>query len=127
MSEHPFVRYFAASILNIVYGIKVDEKTNQEFVHYGETVMEGATIAGVPGAFLVDMLPICKYQYSQVCSRYHSLLVVAYVPAWVPGASFQRFANYYRSFMPKLVDTPYAFAKQEMVHQIFVCCPEALD
>ena len=52
--------YFAASILNIVYGIKVDEKTNKEFVHCGEMAMQAAAIAGVPGAFLVDILPIRK-------------------------------------------------------------------
>ena len=56
----PIYSYFAASILNIIYGIKVDEKTNREFVHSGEMAMQGMAIAGIPGTFLVDILPICK-------------------------------------------------------------------
>jgi hypothetical protein len=54
-------RYFAESILDVVYGIKVDETQNGTFIDVSEKVMEGATISGVPGAFLVDVLPICEF------------------------------------------------------------------
>ena len=110
--------YFAASILNIVYGIKVDEKTNKEFVHCGEMAMQAAAIAGVPGAFLVDILPIRK-QYPVIYDCLYSGLtvyrIVKYVPAWFPGAGFKNVATYYRHFILRLADEPAEFVKKEMV------------
>ena len=112
--------YFAASILNIVYGIKVDEKTNTEFVHCGEMAMQGAAIAGVPGAFLVDILPVCEWSlpYDGLSNGLTDYPIVKYVPAWFPAAGFKNIASYYRHYILKLADAPAEFAKKEMVRWI---------
>ena len=51
--------HFASSIFNVVYGLDVKPK-NDPYLVLARGVVEGGVIAGVPGAFLVDMLPICK-------------------------------------------------------------------
>ena len=124
-SMGPFIlflpSYFSASILNIVYGIKVDENKNMDFVHCGETAMQGATIAGVPGAFLVDILPIRRWfplqRLLNVTDRKYTRLIaiVKYVPSWFPGAKFKKTAMYYRRYVLKLVDAPEEFVKNELV------------
>ncbi|KAF8883964.1 cytochrome P450 [Infundibulicybe gibba] len=52
---------FTSTIMNITYGIKVKEK-DDPYVEALETALEGVTEAGVPGAFLVDFIPILKIQ-----------------------------------------------------------------
>ncbi|KAF8874938.1 cytochrome P450 [Infundibulicybe gibba] len=69
---------FAATIMDVTYGIKVKEK-NDPYVETVETSLEGIVAAGVPGAFLVDFMPILKY-----------------VPEWMPGAGFKRKAAHWR-------------------------------
>lgn len=49
----------ASMILNLTYGINV-QSFDDPFVENVEKTMEALTEAGVPGAFLVDALPIRK-------------------------------------------------------------------
>ena len=62
----------AATILKIAYGIDIDDE-NHEIIRMIDAALEGLAQAFVPGAFLVDVLPLLQY-----------------VPAWFPGAGFQR-------------------------------------
>lgn len=112
--------YFAASILDIVYGIKVDRKTNQEYVKCVEKVMDAASLAGIPGAFLVDMLPICMQfpRYFALARQSDQTSTVKYVPSWVPGANFKIFANRYNLMMPRLVNDPITFVKHAIVRVV---------
>ncbi|KAF9769696.1 hypothetical protein IL306_012851 [Fusarium sp. DS 682] len=58
--------------------------------------MDDVTAAGVPGAFLVDILPLLRY-----------------VPDWVPGANFKKLANKWNSELNDLTEKPYAFVRHQ--------------
>jgi hypothetical protein len=65
---------FAAAIMKIGYGIVIQE-SDDPYVSIAEESLNGlgVALAGIPGAFWVDLIPIMKY-----------------VPSWFPGAGFQR-------------------------------------
>ncbi|KAF8884187.1 cytochrome P450 [Infundibulicybe gibba] len=77
---------FSAAIMDIAYGIKVED-TNDPYITIAEEAFEGMAATGVVGTFLVDWIPMLKY-----------------VPAWMPGAGFQKKAEYWRSVTRKLAD-----------------------
>ncbi|KAF8874937.1 cytochrome P450 [Infundibulicybe gibba] len=86
---------FASTIMNVTYGIKVEEK-NDPYVEAVEASLEGITEAGIPGAFLVDFMPILKY-----------------VPEWMPGAGFKRKAAYWRDANYRMAEKPWRFVESQ--------------
>ena len=58
--------------MKIGYGIAVQE-SDDPYISIAEELLSGASQAGIPGAFLVDLFSNLKY-----------------VPSWFPGAGFQR-------------------------------------
>ncbi|KAJ2922480.1 hypothetical protein H1R20_g14608, partial [Candolleomyces eurysporus] len=90
----PHLRQLTAeTILSVAYGIQIQQE-NDPYIKISEDANQGAIIAAVPGRFLVDTIPILKY-----------------VPAWFPGASFQRKAREWYKMTRKMVEVPYADAK----------------
>ncbi|KDQ53894.1 hypothetical protein JAAARDRAFT_197004 [Jaapia argillacea MUCL 33604] len=87
---------FAATIMDIVYGLVVTEK-NDELVTISEAAVLSATLASVPGAYLVDFIPILKY-----------------VPAWFPGAGFKRKAEEWRRLKDRFVNEPFGTVKKAL-------------
>ena len=75
--------------MDISYGITVLD-SNDPYMSNAEEVMEGVVEAGVPGAFLVDLIPILKY-----------------VPSWFPGAGFKKKAARWRACFASMLDKPY--------------------
>lgn len=80
--------------------------------------MERFSIAGTPGAWLVDMVPIREF-YLQCYLRRRSghefsFFTVKYVPAWFPGAGFKRTAQEWKKHLENVVDKPYAFVHRRM-------------
>ncbi|KAF8872113.1 cytochrome P450 [Infundibulicybe gibba] len=86
---------FASTIMNLTYGIRVKEN-NDPYIEAVEASLEGFTEAGVPGAFLVDFIPILKY-----------------VPEWMPGARFKKKAAHWRDANYRMVEKPWEFAKSQ--------------
>ncbi|KAJ2926328.1 hypothetical protein H1R20_g10780, partial [Candolleomyces eurysporus] len=86
----------AEIILSVAYGIEIQQE-NDPYIKISEDANQGAIIAGVPGAFLVDTIPILKY-----------------VPAWFPGASFKRKAREWYKMTRAMVEVPYADAKKRI-------------
>ena len=85
------------TILSIAYGIQVQ----QEHDFYIETAEKGSlalVTAGVPGTYLVDMLPFLKY-----------------VPEWMPGAGFQKKAKIWRRYSRDMIELPFEAAKKSIV------------
>ena len=66
------------------------EDENAEIVRVVDKAIEGPSQTLVPGRFLVDYVPLLRY-----------------VPAWVPGAGFQRQFAEWRDASRKLKDYPY--------------------
>lgn len=48
-------------IMEVAYGIEVQEK-NDPWIATAEHALEGATVTGIPGSFMVDIIPICQCQ-----------------------------------------------------------------
>jgi hypothetical protein len=60
--------------------------------------MFGVVTAGVPGAFLVESIPLLKY-----------------LPSWVPGAGFKKKAKQWRKEAIKMMEVPFAALQRDMV------------
>ena len=90
------------TILSIAYGLEIQQE-NDPYLEMSEAGVLPLVIAGVPGTFLVDSIPLLKY-----------------VPPWFPGASFQRKAREWRKLARDMVELPYAEAKKDIVNPICV-------
>ncbi|KAJ0421554.1 putative cytochrome P450 oxidoreductase OrdA-like protein [Aspergillus carlsbadensis] len=86
-----------AVILKIAYGYSIDYQKKDPLVDIAEEAVEQFSLAVQPGAWLVDLLPILRY-----------------IPAWFPGAGFQRTAERFRKHSNALADVPFEFVRQRM-------------
>ncbi|KAF8168808.1 cytochrome P450 [Mycena galopus ATCC 62051] len=84
------------TILSTTYGIRIQPE-NDPFVATAERVGYSLAKASEPGAFLVNSFPILQK-----------------VPAWMPGAGFQRQAAIWRRDAVDLVEAPFDIIKQRM-------------
>ena len=83
--------------MHITYGYQ-PKPTGDPYISIAHEVEGAFKIVAVPGSFLVDNIPILKY-----------------VPAWMPGARFQRFAAYYKKADYRAKWMPYEFVMDAMV------------
>ncbi|KAG6808632.1 hypothetical protein H0H93_016669, partial [Arthromyces matolae] len=91
------VRHTAgAIILRISHGYEVKDH-NDPLVELADKAMEQFSISMAPGAFLVDVLPILRH-----------------IPAWFPGAGFQKKAKEWSATLHELIDRPHSLVKREM-------------
>lgn len=88
---------FSATLLKILYDIDVVNE-DDHFIKKVEKAMEGASASTVPGAFMVEFLPFLRH-----------------VPAFVPGAGFQRRFAEWRAAASDLKNAPVAYVKSSMV------------
>ncbi|KAJ7510129.1 cytochrome P450 [Mycena galericulata] len=86
----------SAVVLRITYGYTVEDE-NDPIVELVNSVMAEFSAAIAPGAFLVDLLPILKH-----------------VPAWMPGAGFQRKAKVWAEHLSQMMDKPFRLVEDEM-------------
>jgi hypothetical protein len=126
MIANPFSA-FTRTILKSVYGFDVDSMRDP-FVVNAEEVMSSFAAAGIPGAFLVDTLPIRALS----CLRGHKIHLylhftsVKHVPSWFPFAEFKKKAEYWKGLLPMFVDGPFDDVKMRMVRQCESACPSRL-
>jgi hypothetical protein len=83
--------------LSIAYGLEFQQE-NDPYLERSIAAVDALGAAGKQGAFLVDIFPILKH-----------------VPAWFPGASFQRKARVWRKLTEDTLELPYAEVKKEVV------------
>ena len=79
------------------YSIKV-RPYNDPYIDIAEEAIGAIAEFAVPGAFLVDIIPILKY-----------------VPEWFPGAKFQRRAAMMRKHAATMRNTTFAATEELMV------------
>ena len=92
---------FSATIMQILYGISVQE-SDDPYISIAEEALDGLAQAGVPGAFLVDLIPILKY-----------------VPSWFPGAGFQKKAARWKEAVNAMAEKPFHHVKEQLVRSHF--------
>jgi len=81
----------------------VDIKSVEDpFIKDALDVAEGFESAGVPGRFLVEMIPALKY-----------------LPDWMPGAGFKRWARRYRQAALNVLNKPFDFVYEKHVRIVF--------
>ncbi|RPD74228.1 cytochrome P450 [Lentinus tigrinus ALCF2SS1-7] len=85
---------FAAVILKSMYGIDITPE-DPKYVSLLHDALEGPTEGFMAGSFLVENIPLLRY-----------------VPAWVPGAGFQKKFARWRRLVGDLLNLPFAEAKQ---------------
>ncbi|KAF9457686.1 cytochrome P450 [Collybia nuda] len=84
------------TIMLITYGIEVLPKADP-YIDMAERALESVAIAGVPGAFLVDALPMLKH-----------------VPDWMPFTSFKHKAKEWKKIASMMADMPLEATKRNI-------------
>ncbi|KAK7037967.1 cytochrome P450 [Favolaschia claudopus] len=85
-----------AIALRITYGYTVRDETDP-MLDLVNKVMDDFSQAIIPGAFLVDLLPILKY-----------------IPTWIPGAGFQRKAKLWAKRRSEMFSKPFELVKEQV-------------
>jgi hypothetical protein len=95
------------TIMSIAYGLDV-QPADDPYIEVAEHGVRSVVAAAIPGAFLVDVIPLLKY-----------------VPEWFPGAGFQRKAKAWKKHARVMVESPFAAAKENIVGHLymFFCLP----
>jgi hypothetical protein len=83
--------------MSMTYGVDV-KKTDDPLIGLAEAAAGSAAQALIPGAFLVDTIPILKY-----------------IPEFVPGAGFQKQARIWRKLQEDSRERPYLASIEAMV------------
>ncbi|KAJ7698615.1 cytochrome P450 [Mycena rosella] len=84
-------------ILVLAYGYPSNTGDPLGLIKIAQEAMEGFAVASEPGRWWVDSVPALRF-----------------LPAWLPGASFQRAAQRMRADLNKLFDIPYEFVRKEI-------------
>ncbi|KAF2667371.1 putative cytochrome P450 [Microthyrium microscopicum] len=82
-------------ILKLVYGYNIEHHTNDALVSLADRTMQQFTLAIVPGAWIVDILPFLR------C-----------LPSWFPGAGFKKTASDWAKSLSDSGHIPYEFTKR---------------
>ncbi|KAF7346404.1 O-methylsterigmatocystin oxidoreductase [Mycena sanguinolenta] len=89
-------RLTAAIIMKTLYGYEV-QSSDDHFVALSENATKKLSQSAFSGAAAVNTFPILRY-----------------LPSWMPGASFHRFAAESRRLTKEMRQVPFEFAKQNM-------------
>ncbi|KAF9553593.1 cytochrome P450, partial [Agrocybe pediades] len=88
------------AIIAITYGLDVQPK-DDPYIAVAEEGVVPLALAIVPGAFLVDTIPLLKY-----------------VPAWMPGAGFKKKAREWTELSRRMVEEPFEATKKLMAQGV---------
>ncbi|KAE8153917.1 cytochrome P450 [Aspergillus avenaceus] len=86
-----------AIILKIVYGYTIEPHSGDPLVNLADETLDELSKVVSQGSWLVEALPILQY-----------------VPSWLPGGRFTRYAQTHRKHVTEFSDHPYAFTKWKM-------------
>ncbi|KIK66619.1 hypothetical protein GYMLUDRAFT_257455, partial [Collybiopsis luxurians FD-317 M1] len=95
--SHFAERMAGSTILSVAYGFEIETVKDSIYIGIAERAIAGIIVAGVPSNFLVNYFPWLKY-----------------VPAWMPGASFQLKAQAWRQDMKQLLYRPFSAVKRQI-------------
>ncbi|KAB8229634.1 hypothetical protein ETB97_012081 [Aspergillus alliaceus] len=84
-------------ILRIGYGYIIEPDARDPLIDLVDKAMEDFSQLVLPGAWLVNFIPMLKY-----------------LPSWFPGGGFHETAKAYKNRVTAMKDLPYAFVQQQM-------------
>lgn len=91
-----------AIILRIAYGYELQDVNGRDpLVDLVDEAIGQFSAATLPGAWLVDVMPILKH-----------------VPLWFPGGNFQKLAKQWKECLNLMVEKPFNFTKQQMAEGV---------
>jgi len=64
-------------IMGVVYGMRISPQ-DDEYISVAEKALDGMARAASPGAFLVDIIPICRCHISHIAKL--TIDAVRYIP-----------------------------------------------
>ncbi|KAK2059981.1 cytochrome P450 [Colletotrichum caudatum] len=95
--EAHIIKEVGSVILRIVYGYSTENFEKDPLLSVITRVMERFALSAVPGAHLVDSIPILRY-----------------VPSWFPGTGWKKEAELFSKDLKESLDKPYAFVEHQM-------------
>ena len=101
--------------MEMTYGVDIKSEDDR-FLRVALEALEFVNKAGVPGAFLVDVIPIRASHKASKPAIWHDsrLILVKHVPEWFPGAGFKTFARASRETNCVMVNEPLKHVKEMM-------------
>lgn len=105
----------AALVMGMTYGLDITSNEDR-FLRAAIEALKSTLRVMVPGAFLVDIIPMRAFRTDYEKHRTTQLTIhtVRYVPKWFPGAGFQTFAKVARVKSDLAVDGPLKYVKESM-------------
>lgn len=100
--------------MRTAYGIDILPE-HDPYVETAEHALKVVSVTTNAGAYLVDTLPICQWVIFVTQYGTEHFLAVKYVPAWFPGAKFQREAKEWRCYADRMLEAPWKAIKQRLV------------
>jgi len=114
------LRYSAGLILRLAYGHRVNS-TEDKYVQLSETAVTGTNQVGNGGSQVVDLFPPREspiFFLSRACSALKLKALpssVQYLPAWLPGMGFKRYALRVRKDVQGMRNALFDLAKEYIV------------
>lgn len=90
----------SAIVVQLLYGKAVSSMLD-DYVVVAEKAIQGTVIASVPGTFWIDFLPFFRW-----------------IPNWLPGARFKRFAEEHLPYVIGMRDKPFDEVKVAVVRSL---------
>lgn len=104
--------------MRTAYGIDI-QRNNDPHITTAEHATQAIAASSNAGSYLVDTLPICKHTIFFIRKNIEQIIdcsrVVKYVPAWFPGAGFQKEARGWSQSVDKMREEPWKETKKRMV------------
>ena len=120
VSRENLGRNVEALVVLFTYGKKPDA----QYTSMARSVMHQTGIALQPGRWAVNFYPARRWIHASF--PYNTLIElrfkVMYVPAWFPGAGFQRWARDAKAAFYNLTREPFYHVKKSLVSRSFCCC-----
>ena len=99
--------------MSLTYGY--DLKDGDKMLEAPVQVAKITTPLFLPGAVLVNNLPICEFFNVVLPRRGSQLFTVRYIPSWVPYFSYEPLAQIVRKLSVRVRNEPIDFVKNALV------------
>jgi hypothetical protein len=108
---------FAQMVVKAGYGLDV-EGYESEYISLPEQYLDVLSEVSTPGRFFVDFLPIREWSAVPNDAELSDWNAVRHLPAWFPGAGFQRLARGALETQRRALGNPMEVVKAQMVRNL---------